>query len=60
MSRSYSASRSSISTGNPKASATGCAVCTARICGLLTNRVIGKRLRASGNLLACSMPSSDR
>ena len=44
----------------PSASATGCAVCTARRCGLLTSRVIGNRASASGSRLACSMPSADR
>ena len=60
MSLSYSASRSSISTVNPSASATGCAVWTARICGLLTNRVIGNRFSASGSRCACATPSSDK
>ena len=48
-----------MSTAMPVASATGCAVCLARICGLLTMRLIGKRASASGSLLACSIPSSD-
>jgi len=45
---------------SPRAAATGCAVCTARRCGLLTRRVIGKRAKASGSRLACSIPTSDK
>src|SRR5271169_4562024 len=59
-SRSYSAKRSSISTVNPRAAATGSAVWIARRCGLLTTREIGNLASASGSRATCTRPSSER